>query len=344
MDSSKPECSELKKWVEVDLPLFAKNARFNLSLAQSNHEIKTWFGGLKKDINGDLDTLGSYKFVDWEPLSVIEKKFSEAQMNDYVSQIQSEAKRKSKSGEICKTCEEQFIADALLAVKLQHYQTYTQMMSELPIMQYLKDPKFTKKDLKAIFKEMNEGLDKEVKHLDELERYASQVPIPPDALNILNYSAEVEEELLENDKLCGLATSLMFTMSNREIGNGIAIGLPILAASFFAGPVVLALGGSAMMATVVGTGTSIIASGAFVGRSYADFKKAQNLSLSHIYGDDLGADQAKLDSASRKLKYDVVTLPVGFGLLGLASKSLTIGKKSLETGRSIFNAESKAPM
>jgi hypothetical protein len=60
-----------------------------------------------------------------------------------------------------------------------------------------------------------------------------------------------------------------------------------------------------------------------------------------VYGDSLGADQASLDTAYRRAKYDAVTLPVGFGLGGLALRSLTVGAKSLATGRSIFKGANK---
>ncbi len=142
----------------------------------------------------------------------------------------------------------------------------------------------------------------------------------------------------EDNQDCGLATSLVYTMSNRELGNGLAVGLPILAASFFASPIVVALGGSPLLASTVSFGIGVGGSGHFMAKSYESLQDAQNKTLGYIYGDELNANQTTLDYASRQFNYDIVTLPVGFGLGGLILRTISVNAKAFIAGRTIFKA------
>jgi hypothetical protein len=335
---STPECAELKNWADVELPKYVKESRYHLSLAQSSHELKTWLGSASSKVNEELDTLGSYKLNKWDALTEEEKDKSQKQLNDYKKEISAVADAKVKSKEICKLCKEKFSSDALIAVRLQHFQEYHRMISELPVLQYLKSAKVTNADLKTAFSKMQEDLNEEKNQIKELEDQLNQNPLPTDVLKILNYNSFVEETLLEDDRYCGLATSLLFTMSNREIGNGLAIGLPIMAASFFAAPAVIALGGSAALATATSVGVGAVGGGAFTLKSYNEFKETQSRALGHIYGDSLGSDQIAMDMSSRRLTYDVVTLPVGFGLGGMLLRGAVVNTKALLAARGIFKA------
>lgn len=341
LEQKNEACSELNNWTEVELPNFVSAARFHLSLSQSQHEVKTWVGITSKEVNSKLKTLGSYKLNDWAPLTKTENKKAQTQLEKYQNEIKKTALNKIKSQEICLTCEKSFSDDALLAVRFQHYQTYHQMLSELPLLQYLKGPNVSQKDIESAFAKMQAGLNKEKQQLNEFDKMLKQSPLPTEILKILNYSTQLEETLLEDYQDCALATSLIYTMSNREIGNGLAIGLPLLAASFFAAPAVIAVGGTATIATAASLGTGAIGGGAFVLNSYNQFKETQNRTLGHLYGDNMGSDQQSLDTSSKRLNYDMATLPIGFGLGSLALRSVTVNAKSLLTGRSIYKKENK---
>jgi hypothetical protein len=52
-------------------------------------------------------------------------------------------------------------------------------------------------------------------------------------------------------------------------------------------------------------------------------------------------EQKKLDLSSRKLNYDLVTLPIGFGIGTALVKTVTIRAKSFTLGRSIFKSNSQ---
>ena len=334
MSQPTPQCAELKHWVDVDLPQYVKESRYHLSLSQSQHEVKTWVSIASKKVNENLDSLGSYKYNDWAALTDEEKTRANAQLSTYNMQINKEAKIQNR---FCSKCITRFSEEALLAVRFQHYQTYHQMLAELPLMQYLKGPSVNKSELASAFEKMKEDLDHENHQLDEYERMlTASGPLNADVLKILNYSSQLEETLLEDYRDCGLASSLVYTMSNRQMGNAFGIGLPILAVSFFAAPVVIAVGGTAALGATLGIGTGVAAGGAFTLKSFSEFRDTQKRTLGYIYGDALGADLNGLESAIKQTKYDAVTLPVGFGLGGMAIRSLSVGAKSLITGRKIF--------
>jgi hypothetical protein len=327
MGSASPACVEIQQWVKNDLPRFLKSARYHLSLAQSPSQIDSWDGRSSKRINEDLESLGSYKFQNWSPLTKAELDRAHQQLASYHSQILAEMKtRKELQG--CSKCQAKFITDSTLSVRYQHYMTYRQMMGELPLLQHLKGPDVTESDLKSAFQTMKSNLSKETQNLENYQHILdSPGPLSTDALEILNYSSEVEEELMNDNRDCALASSLVFTRSNRQIGNALAVGLPILAVSFFAPPALGLLMG-------VGAGST------FAFASYQNFQRAQVQSLGHIYGDSLHTDLTTLESTSKQKNYDVVTLPLGLGLGSIAARSLTVMGKSLSAGTKIFQRAS----
>jgi hypothetical protein len=341
MSNSSAECEELKTWVNVDLPKYVREARFHLSLSQNQHQIRTWTSTPLREINAELDPLGTYKFKSWNPLTEPEKQQANHKFNIYLADIKAEAKKRLTHQQICVDCVEKFSDDALLSIRYQHYQAYHQMLAELPLIQYLSGPEVSKAELTSAFKEMKVDLVNELKQIAQYEKILTKNPLPSETLNILNYSSQLEETLLEDNRDCGLASSLVYTMTNRQLGNSIAIGLPILAVSFFAAPAIVALGGTAALGTAVGIGTGAAAGGGLAISSYIDFYNTQKRTMGYIYGDSLGADLNDLESSEKRVQYDAVTLPVGFGLGGMALRSLSVGVKSLQTGRKLFKAANK---
>lgn len=337
LDKKTPECEEQNNFVQKEVPEFVKDARYNLSLAQSQHEFKSWISIASQKVNKDLDDLGSYKLKDWAPLTDAENKRAQEQLNIYRSQISAETKARFEGQKLCISCQSQFREDALFSVRFQNFQTYHQMIAEVPLLQYLKGPEVSTADLRTAFTEMDKDLSKEEQQLNEYEKMlAGTGDIPTDALKVMNYATEVEETLLEDEGYCGLGAALVFSRSNRQIEAALAMGLPILAASIFAAPVVLAVGGTALAATATSIGVGVAGGAGFTLHSYERFKETQQRTMGHIYGDDLKQDLVDLESSEQQLKYDAVTMPIGFGLGGVATRSATVGAKALLSGRKVF--------
>jgi len=344
-----PQCKQAKTWVNDTLPKFVKAARFHLSLAQSQHQARTWeqqaLPGVKMSsnpVNANLNSLGSYKLVPWKKLEPDEVHRAEAQLADYDKQDRDEMKRRFKDAPHCAPCETKFLDDAMLAVLFQHYELYHQALGKIMILQYLEGPSVTEDQLKTAMTAMKKDLEKERTHLKKLEDMVnSKQPLNADSLEIMLYSSELEQALLEDSRDCGLATSLLYTISNRQIGNALAIGLPVLAVSFFAPPVAVALGSTAAVGTAVGVGVGIAAGAAMSYGTYEDFQATQVRTFGHIYGDMLQSDLHNLESDKRQFDYAVVTLPAGFGLAGTLTRSVTIGGKALATGIKVFKAANR---
>lgn len=324
MPTKSKECSELNKWVDYDLPEYLKATRYNLSLAQGPHQMKTWFSEASNDLNENLDPLGSYKFEDWTPLAEAERKKAELDLLDYKSQINAEVISLKKQKKISLLAVNSFKNESLLSVRYKHYMTYHQMLAELPILQYLKGPAVSRIDLAKAFEKMKKNLLSENEHLNKMENILNDAgPLPAEILNLLNYNSAVEDLLIENSQYCKLASSLVFTMSDRQFGTSIAIGLPILAVSFFAPP-------SIALLTGISAGTN------FAYKSYSEFSLTQQKALGFIYGDELGEDLKKLDHTSKQMKYELATLPIGLGLGSLITRTVVIGGRSLSIGNKIF--------
>lgn len=332
-----PKCEELNNWTTVELPKYVKKARYHLSLAQSQTEVRSWFKNASYGINENLNTLGGYKLNEWSPLTKEEKMRAYKQLKVYRLKIRDDAIKDAVNNKNCKTCIHRFSEDTLLAIRFQQFQKYQQMIAEVPLLQYLTGPEVNTHELISAFNKMKMNLDKEEKLIEEYENMLNRNgSLPAESLKILNYSSQLEEVLLEENQYCGLATSLVYTLGNVQLGNSLAIGLPILISSFYSAPFIALLGGTATAGTAFGIGSGIITGGAFALKSYKDFEVIQQRTLSHLYGDPSGKELMDLERANRQSKYDTVTLPVGFGLTGFALKSLNVKSSALITSRKIL--------
>jgi len=317
--SNHPRCDELKHWMKKELPEYISEARYHLSLAQSPSEVKSWMTQAKSSANSKLDPLGSFKAVPWKPLDDTESLRASKDLEDYQKQIEANQPKAASHKEII-----DFKNQSLLSVRYKHYLSYHQMMAQLPLLQHLDTQNFTEMDLLGAITKMQESLKEETNKLDAIEKsLKSSGPLPSSVLELMNYSSLVEETLLEDSKDCKIATSLLYTLSDRELGNGLALGLPIMGASFFAPPFVA-------LAAGLGVG------GVFAYQSHSDFSKAQQRSLGYVYGDSSGDDLKNLDQKSFQSQFDRITLPVGFGLAGLLTKKVVMSRQSLNYGLSLF--------
>jgi hypothetical protein len=324
MSSTDQECAEISQWAHTTLPVFVKAARYNLSLAQSPSQIKTWLDISSQEVNTQLKPLGSYKFEAWAPLTADEKVRAQSQLKQYKQEIAQTLQQRMSNGRLGED-PKTFVNEALIGVRYKHYLAYHETMAEVPLLQYLKGPEVTSTDLQNAFRKMEAGLNKESQNLNRLEKMLNtKGPLPADVLQLMNYNSEVEEILFADNKDCGLATSLLYTMTNRQLGNGLAVGLPILAVSLFAPP-------------LIGVAAGLAAGSYGVYTDYKDFRDTQARTLNYIYGDSLHADLADLESSSKELKYSAITLPVGMGIGGQSARILKVSAKALRSTSHLFS-------
>lgn len=324
-------CAPLQKWLREELPSYVNEARYHLALGQSQREFGTWLGRTSTELNDDLDGLGSYKEIPWTPLTEDEKRLPAADLQTYRQEIRAEATRRLQSGELNRQTTRRFVDESLLAVRFQHYQTYYQMLAEVPLMQHLRGPGAGEKDILEALDRMEEQLRAEKNFLRSKERLLNRPgELDPEVLQMMNYNSFVEETLLESPGECGLATSLLYTSSNRELGNALAIGLPVMAISIFAPP-------------LAGFAIGAAAGGGFALHSHLEYRQARARALSHVYGDRVGrpegvlpSDLPQLEASYRQRNYDLVTLPVGMGLGSVATRALVVRSGALGAARQLF--------
>ena len=318
-----PECEEVNQWADKELPRYLKAARWNLSLAQSNHQLSTWFDDASHTVNGTLSGEGTSKYEKWAPLTADESSRAAAQLKKYESQIDSEGGKRFPLANA--EGMEKFKNQSLIAVRYNHYLTYRKMIGDLPLLQHLHGPEVTHNDLRTAITDMRGKLDQESKYLDRFDKLLAKNPLPNAAMDLMAYNSEVEETLLDDNRDCGIAASMVYTIGNRKMDAAL-LTLPILAASAFAPP-------------LLGVGAAVGAGGVFTYSSYTTYKAAQRDTLGHIYGDGSGIDLQKLDDAHKQFEVTAITVPLGMGAGSLAVKGLsTVGSAALSAGFRMFEA------
>lgn len=290
-----------------------------MSLAQSQHQLATLVGHTMKIPNGNLTPLGTPKMFDWDPASREERSTAKKALLMYRKKIAEEFPSKSEDEK----------DRMLMAQRYAHFEIYQAMMADLPLLQYIRSETPDKAEILSAVSELEKNLTKEEQMVQGLSDALQKTPLPPEVLDFFNYSSLAEEILLENPQYCGLATSLSHTRTNRQIGNALAISLPIMAISFFAPPAAVALGSSAAVGTGIAIGSGVAAGGVFAYESQVDLEQERVRAFSHLYGEkdqsgrtDLSQlEQARLAEKTRN--FQLLTLPMAFGGLG-AFRSVAI--------------------
>ncbi|HEX4925714.1 MAG TPA: hypothetical protein VFV50_16590, partial [Bdellovibrionales bacterium] len=321
---SDPKCSEIQDWLRKDLPEFVKAVRFHLSLAQSPAQAATKAGRASNIPNFSMRPLGSFKLVSWVPMHDRETARAHESLNRYRDDIHNESTRRVQSGELKPDEVADFKSESLLAIRYQHYLTYFNLLSELPLLQYLKGPGATPAQVATALGQMERNLSAERAELDRLKALLDKPgPLDRSVMDLLDYNSALEEVLLEDNQYCGLAASLKYTSSNRMLGSAILTAGPILAASFFAPP-------------IAAIGLGVAAGGVHAHRSYQDYKLSERRLVSHIYGDGIGSELRDAEAARRIKNLSVITLPVGFGLAGTAVRALKASPGAVAFGLRLF--------
>lgn len=311
----RPDCHAVKNWTSETLPELVHQSRYDLSLSQGANDLDTWMGKTSKDVNSNLKPLGSYKNIDWSPLTSQEKSLAEKRLQEYQTDIHNEALSRVKKGQLSDREAADFEEKTLFAVRYRHFMRYHQTLAENPLLQFLSGPQVTLGDISKALDQAENAMEEEEKWIEKWDKMLSQRPIPSDVLNLLSYNSFLEASLAEDESYCGLATTLEYARNTLDITKSMMLGLPTMLISFVAPPV----GGA--LATMAG-------SALLTGDSYGkmDHMKMRYLTSSNGGGE---GNLRELEDASRELKVDVVTLPIGYGLGGqIAKRALRLGPGS----------------
>lgn len=325
--SNESQCREIRSWVETALPEFVGQARFHLSLAQSHFETKTWVNLTSTFVNTNLNPLGTPKFRSWSRLSPEERIVAEKRMEKYIGEIKAEQPNASESERL----------ETLLVLRYQHFEQYHAMMSQLPFLQYISSEKPKPQEVLAAVKELENNIALEEKELDKITQALEKNPMDPKALTLLKYTTQVEEALLENSKYCAIATSLAFTLDNRELGNILGLSLPILAVSIAAPPVAGVLGASTAMGTGISVGAGAILGAGFIYDSQKYLDQERVRSFSQFYGGPENLESERVRLAESERNFQIITFPLNFvgSGIGIAARRAMVKSDAIKTASKI---------
>ena len=325
-------CEELHTWADRELPAYVAEARQHLALAQTEHQVSTWFSRPNRDLNASLAPQGTEKMVPWAPLNETERAQAQARMQGYHQDIRTEVERRMADGRLPQprasrhrasasgasgrfsTEADRFAADAMLAQRFMHAQSYHAMISEIPLLQYLSSAQPSREEILAGVRKMLDNLRDEDRMADQAWRDLEQAPtgeIPPSSLHFLRYQSMVEEELVREPADCGLITSVSYTQFNRELGTGLAIGLPILAASFLAPP---------LAAFGIGAAAGL----GFAYESQRELDRTRTIAFSQLYADPAQGETREVEAVGRARDMNLILLPLSLGGAAAATRTIAV--------------------
>lgn len=306
-------CQELLRWVDVEVPHYVQEARFHLSLAQSPHDLKTWLGRARHDPNSELTTWALYKETPWDSLSEEERRNALNSLNSYQLKIHQGFLQQREKDQVKDEDWREFAHANLLQVRVEHFLRYQMLLGSVHLLQYLHSENPDRNEVLRAVAEMRRALGLEEERFRQLfARYKTGVLrgyVAAEGISFMHYRSLTEELLLEEPQYCRIAAGLQSHQDYREIRSALAVGLPILATSFLAPPLV---------AIAVGAG----AGGYFAYQSQVDFREDANRNLGHIYGDPKGLDLAQTSALRRQRDFNVATLPLVFSGTGLLTSRL----------------------
>lgn len=300
------QCAELTAFMKVQIPQLLKDVRFHLSVAQSPKDINSGFGQTSTTPNYRMRALGTVKLKSWERLDKEEYELAQATLKSYEQEIiQHHLAAWNQEKYTGRYGERQAIKASLIQVRFQHFQQYRSFMAAAPFLQYFSTANPTVEEILAAFSEFEQNAKIEKSLLSgylrdlSLPGFVSSSAGLTDEIvgTILQYSTYVEFALMENPKFCGLATALIYTQSNRMLGTAIAVGLPLLAASF-------------LMPGMAAYPLGIIAGAYFAYDSYKNYQTQKTRAGSTLFLAP-GGDGA-LKQAQDQLSAEVILFPLSF--------------------------------
>lgn len=317
---TEPDCLNLVSWVENDLAYYVLKMRMHAALAQSPHNISTFFMEAEKDLNKELSFWSLEKFKSWEPLTADEeilvslnRENNLLEIEKYITSIKaSEQEKKKLRNEI------------LLDANYRHYVEYQKILGELPFFQFLTQAKPTYQDVLHGLNEMEKLFLVEKQYISEKRNKLelirnTSLEVRSDLLELLDYTRVVEEVLYLAPAYCSIATALKMYKDHRILKLEIAYALPILVSSFILPPVT---------AFVTGIGAGV----GYGVKDYFRYKEKRGHLISYFYGDESGADLEELSLEKRMFQSNLILAPLTFGIFGGSIskvKDLSFVKKML---------------
>lgn len=328
---SKTECHEMRAFAEQQVPQLIKDVRFHLSVAQSPKDLISGFGQTNTTPNYRMRAWGTVKLKSWQLLDKDEYAVAKAALTAYQSEIIAHYLKAWNQEKYTATYGgREVIKASLIQVRFQHFQQYRSFMAAAPFLQYFTKADPTVQEVITAFEEFqaNAKVEKEMLAGYQIKLQGEATASETDVIvgTVMQYSAYIEFALMESPELCGLATSLMYTSSNRALGTAVSMGLPLLAASFFApGLIAYPLG--------------VLASAYFAMDAYHNYQTQKIRSGSVLFFAP-GGTTDPLTEADDQFTTELVLFPlslVGGRLVGTAIRSRLAGSAVIADARLNFH-------
>ncbi len=336
-NQSSSACSDIQAGIKTILLPLVKKARMHLALAQTVGQIRT--AALKRaDLqpNSNLSSLGTQKETSWKPLVPNELEKANLILKQDIETAEAEANRLIATGSLKTTDKHRFINDTILSARFTHGLLYVELLSRHPILQYLESAAPADAEIAAAISRMLKNLnddrayaEKALKAANETSAYSAPrgirfktgpiTELPADALGLLDFTSHVEFVLQTSPRFCGLAASLHYTKEDRSFGNGLAIGVPLIAASL-----ALPIMGQWMAGSALGFTTGV----GFAVQSKFDRNLAASRFISKLEAES-SDEYNDLDRADRDYKIALALGPVA----ALASPALQVATVGLRASR-----------
>lgn len=261
-----------------------------------------------KTLNTKLRTpVNTFKKKQMEPLSKDEKNYLEKDWNKYLSDLDQEAKEKTKNhyNPVMGPESEQFKKIMIQNVRQKAMYNYHLQMTKYPLLQFLSSNKgLSEKDYRKAYTDLILSTENEIQKIKDRQNFLKLNPdkISSDDLAMLNYQT-AEEVLQENPDYCGIAQSFM------EYQKAKNIYLTTASLTFFIGGGLLKIPPSAL----VTVGAALTGYSTY--NSYVEYKKAMQAYLTSPTYELEIFQKSKVDAQKADLLINGVflsTMPFGY--------------------------------
>jgi hypothetical protein len=330
MDMKEPNmpCKELLAWVDIEIPKYVKEARFHLLLSQGTHDLDTFFVEANSELNEDMSNWAIYKDIDWDEPTLNERITAQGVLDQYKRAV--------------KDMDEDQANMILMALRAKHFDQYKSMFAVLNLLQYLHSSSPDRREVREALMDLRDTLEVEERRLSQLvamteksrwryfdrkkatdpvgRRRQGRVQNRPsnDFMELFDYTSILEDILILNPQFCPLAIAVIEQRGNHELRETLAIGLPLLASSFFVPP-------------LAGIAIGVAAGSGITYHTHTKLQGEIGRNLGHVYGDDTGIGLEKMNALKRQRNVELAILPIGLGLgTALTSKLTSVAMKSFD--------------
>ncbi|MES2767989.1 MAG: hypothetical protein V4596_02495 [Bdellovibrionota bacterium] len=301
---SHAECKEILNWAKKVVPLKVQEARYHLSLGTERDAAtatQLYFP------NTRLDTLRSFKETPWQRLTPKEIQSANAALKEYMDKGRAITHREMKGENVVERVA--FLDSRIRDIRFEHMTAYRALIGEMPLMNYITsaNPSFT--EIKNAARKTHDNALKELAKIQKLKAELKANPrvLYNDLFYAVNYSNLYEETLLENPRFCPLGAAIFRTNDNRVLGNAIAIGAPLLVASFLAPPAAAVVGG-------------LVAGAAFAAQSQHQYSQTKQRNLGKVFSENGEVENEELRQDKKYRNLDLVMFPLSGLGAGAISK------------------------